>query len=479
VTILEPGTGPAPTQPPTAASAKAKGVKGTKAAYVCNDCGAQQPKWSGQCPVCQAWNSIAEELVDTAPVVRAAPSMAPLGLLADVDAVDATVRPTGIGELDRVLGGGLVPGSVTVLGGEPGIGKSTLVMQLAGRWDGPTLYVSGEESPRQVRHRADRLLDDGGGWVDRMWIASETSLRGVIDAIERVGPQLVVIDSIQTLVDDRVAASPGSPTQVRECAQQLVVEAKRRGVAMLLVGHVTKEGTLAGPRVLEHVVDTVLAFEGERHHALRLLRAVKHRFGATGELGLFEMTGEGLTDVPDPSHLFLTDRRPGVAGSVIVPAIDGHRPLLVEIQALTVPVPAGTPTRRNTQGLDSGRLAMLLAVIDRRVGLRTSDQDVYASTVGGVKINEPGTDLGVALAVASSILDVPLPRDLVAVGEVGLGGEVRQVPQMARRLAEAARLGYRRALVPATAPEVDGIRSVPADSVGDVVGRVMASGNRT
>jgi DNA repair protein RadA/Sms len=437
-----------------------------KTALTCIECGTTHAKWSGQCAACGAWNSIVEEAVEPAgPTVRSQSQLAPLTLLDDVDAGGGTARPTGISELDRVLGGGLVAGSVTLLGGEPGIGKSTLMLQLLAGWDGPTLYVSAEESPEQVKGRAERL----GCVLSGVWIAAETSLRGVGDAIARVEPELVVIDSVQTIADERVASAPGSVAQVRTCAQQLVTEAKRRGAAVVLVGHVTKDGALAGPRQLEHAVDTVLSFEGDRHHALRLLRAAKHRFGATSELGLFEMTDAGLVGVPDPSHLFLADRRRGVAGSVVVPAMEGKRPLLVEVQALTVPVPQGASGRRNANGVDAGRLAMLLAVIERRAGLEVASNDVYVSTIGGARLVEPGIDLGVALAVIGAVHDAPIGRDIVVLGELGLGGEVRQVAQTPRRLAEAARLGYRRAIVPARAPDVDGIRTLPVDTLADAV----------
>jgi DNA repair protein RadA/Sms len=316
-----------------------------------------------------------------------------------------------------------------------------------------------------VKGRAERL----GCTLPAGWIVGETSLGRVVAAFDRVGPELVVIDSIQTISDERVAAAPGSATQVRTCAQRLVVEAKRRGVAIVLVGHVTKDGSLAGPRQLEHAVDTVLAFEGERHYALRLLRAVKHRFGPTSELGLFEMTDAGLVGVPDPSHLFLADRRRGVAGSVVVPAMAGQRPLLVEVQALTVPVPAGATGRRTASGLDGGRLAMLLAVIERRAGLPVASNDVYVSTVGGARLAEPGCDLAVAMAVIGAVHDAPIDRDLVVLGELGLAGEVRQVAHTPRRLAEAARLGYRRAIVPARAPQIDGIRTLAVDTLADAI----------
>ncbi|CAN5693344.1 DNA repair protein RadA [soil metagenome] len=445
------------------------GMSKSKTVFACGECGTPHVKWSGQCTVCSAWNTLVEE--EMAPPVEAvgriSPALAPLGRLDDVDVATGSARSTGIDELDRVLGGGVVAGSVTLLGGEPGIGKSTLVLQVLAEWDGPTLYVSAEESQQQVKGRAQRLASSRPD----VWIASEPSLRGIVEAIDAVKPELVVVDSIQTVADERVASSAGSTTQVRECAQQLVQEAKRRGVAMVLVGHVTKDGALAGPRVLEHVVDTVLSFEGERHHALRMLRAVKHRFGPTNELGLFEMTELGLVGVPDPSHLFLADRRSGVSGTVVVPAMEGHRPLLVEIQALTVRTPM--PPRRITQGLDAGRLAMLLAVVERRAGVRLDGQDVYASTVGGVRLVEPATDLAVALAVVSATTDVPIGRDVVAIGEVGLGGEIRQVVHSARRLAEAARLGYRRAFVPRNAPPSDDITTIPVDSLGDAICAVV------
>ncbi len=303
-----------------------------------------------------------------------------------------------------------------------------------------------------------------------LWLAAETSLAGIVTAMDGAAPRLVVIDSIQTIADHTISSPPGSMLQVRACAQQLTAEAKRRGVAIVLVGHVTKDGALAGPRVLEHVVDTVLSFEGDRHHALRMLRAVKHRFGSTDELGLFEMTGSGLTGVPDPSQLFLADRRSSVPGSVIVPAMDGRRPLLVEVQSLTVPVPPGVPARRNAQGVDNGRLALLLAVLERRAGVRVADHDVYASVVGGVRLTEPATDLPLALAVASAASDCRIPEGVVVTGEIGLGGEVRQVTHAKRRLAEAARMGFQRAIVPTATPDVDGMQLVRVRTVLDALG---------
>ena len=360
-------------------------------------------------------------------------------------------QPTGVSELDRVLGGGLVRGSVTLLGGEPGIGKSTLLMHLAAEFGASrkVLYVSAEESRQQVRLRAERL----DALRPRIWLSAEGVLPHILASVEEIDPDVLVVDSIQAVHDPELGSAPGSVGQVRACAHQLVQVAKARGMATILVGHVTKEGSLAGPRVLEHVVDTVLAFEGDRHHALRLLRAVKHRFGSTQELGLFEMGDAGLQGVPDPSGLFLADRRQGSPGSVVVPTMEGHRPLLVELQALVAHSSLPAP-RRSAQGLDGGRLAMLLAVLERRAGLGAlASSDVYALAVGGVRVVEPGADLGIALAVASALVDQSLPAGLVACGEIGLAGELRQVGQTARRLAEAARLGFTHAVVPTSAPD--------------------------
>jgi DNA repair protein RadA/Sms len=357
-----------------------------------------------------------------------------------------------------VLDGGLVPGSVTLLGGEPGIGKSTLLLQLLAAWPKKSLYVTAEESAQQVRLRAERLH----ALRDDVWLLSEASLTNIVAAIDSVAPTLIVIDSIQAVADPTLGSAPGSVVQVRGCAYRLVQEAKSRNIPVILVGHVTKEGGLAGPRVLEHVVDTVLSFEGDRHHALRLLRAVKHRFGSTSELGLFEMTETGLAGVPDASQMFLADRRPGTPGSIVVPTLEGQRPLLVEVQALTNPVSSGVPPRRSAQGLDPGRLAMLLAVLERRARLSLSQHEVYASVVGGVKLTEPSSDLGLCIALVSAATNTPTPSDLVVCGEVGLGGELRNVAHLSRRLAEAARLGFTRAIVPASGAE----KSKPAKHAG-------------
>ena len=435
----------------------------------CSECGAAEPKWTGRCSGCGAWNSLVEEPLDsTSSVDAAGPAAATPLPIEDVDTAAWAPAPTRLGELDRVLQGGFVPGSVTVLGGEPGIGKSTLLLQaLAGLAKGGQrcLYVTAEESAQQVRLRAERL----GALPPNLWLVSDTALPHVLAHLESVAPDVVAIDSIQTVYEPALSSAPGSVAQVRECAHRLVRVSKARAMSSVLVGHVTKDGALAGPRVLEHLVDTVLSFEGERHHALRLLRAVKHRFGSTDELGLFEMTGSGLEGVPDPSALFLADRRPGTPGSIVAPVLDGHRPLLVEVQALVGTSTLPTP-RRSAQGLDSGRLALVIAVLQQHVEVPLQDHDVHTVVAGGVRTVEPGADLALALALASARYGVALPDDTVACGEVGLGGELRQVHQTARRLAEAARLGFRRAIVPVSAPlSLPGIEVVRVATLADAV----------
>ena len=437
--------------------------------YRCTACATAYPKWAGRCPSCEAWNSMVEDVEgpdpDTA-LLLSVTSTATAMPIAEVDSLVGGPQSTGIDELDRVLGGGLVPGAVTLLGGEPGIGKSTLLLQLAAAWPARTLYVSGEESAQQVRLRAERL----GALGPNLWLLAETSLPHVVAALDTVQPQLVIIDSIQSVADPDLGSAPGSVVQVRGCTHRLVAEAKRRGIPMVLVGHVTKDGGLAGPRVLEHIVDTVLSFEGDRHHALRLLRAVKHRFGSTNELGVFEMVERGLVGVPDASSLFLTDRRTGVAGSAVTPTLEGHRPLLVEVQALTNKVNSGVPPRRSAQGLDPGRLALLLAVLDRRARLPMAQHEVFASAVGGVRLTEPGCDLPMCLAIVSALADRPLPSDVISFGEIGLAGELRQVVHASRRLAEAARLGFTRAIVPAnSANGVDGISLIRVATLSEAL----------
>lgn len=441
-----------------------------RAIYRCGECGGSSPKWLGRCPTCSEWNSLVEELESSglgdASITVAPPSRPiPIG---DVDLREAASRSTGLPEFDLVLSGGLVPGSVTLVGGEPGIGKSTLLLQSLAAMataGARVLLVTAEESLQQVRLRADRL----GARSADLHLVAETSLPHILAHLGSLRPDVVVVDSIQTVFDPDLGSVPGSVSQVRECAHRLVREAKEQTITTVLVGHVTKEGALAGPRVLEHLVDTVLSFEGDRHHALRVLRAVKHRFGSTQDLGLFEMTEAGLIGVADPSGLFLADRRAGVAGSVVVPTVDGNRPLLVEMQALVSSSTLAQP-RRCALGLDSGRLSLLLAVLERRVGIALGGMDVHASGVGGVRVIEPGADLAIALALVSSLTGRALADDVVAYGEVGLGGELRQVSLPERRLVEAGRLGFRRAIVPASGPPAPpGVETLRASTLAEAI----------
>jgi DNA repair protein RadA/Sms len=437
----------------------------TKTVHRCSACGAETPRWLGRCPECDAWGTLAEVAAIT-PVRAMAPPTAAPRPIADVDAHVARPAPTGVAELDRVLQGGVVPGSVTLLAGEPGMGKSTLLLQALGRLaaDGARcLLVTAEESCAQVKLRAERV----GALHPNLFVVAETSLPHVLAHADAVAPNVLALDSIQTVVDPDLPGAPGSVSQVRDCAYRLVQHAKEHERATVLVGHVTKEGTLAGPRVLEHVVDTVLSFDGDRGHTLRALHALKHRFGSTDEVGLFEMTEHGLADVPDASARFLVDRRAGVPGSMVAAVLEGARPILVEVQALVMGTGAPVP-RRSAAGMESGRLAMLLAVLDRHAGLSCAGADVYASVAGGLRITERGLDLALALAVAGAQLGSSTVPATVVVGELGLGGEVRSVPQLERRLAEAARLGFTRAVVPegARSPaRADGLTLV---GVGDI-----------
>ena len=449
-----------------------------KSIYACRECGAQQPRWLGRCPECGGWSTLEEEAVGgpSAPATRLAvdpaadAEAAKPRRLAEIDA-DAVPRlESGIAELDRVLGGGFVPGSVTLLAGEPGIGKSTLALQLAASLETkrPVLYVAGEESPEQIRLRADRLPQLPEGLV----VLPETRVEALAAPWREIAPALVLVDSIQTLRCERVESAAGSVAQVRESAALLSATAKAHGTALVLVGHVTKEGVIAGPRVLEHGVDVVLQLEGDRFHAFRLLRAQKNRFGSTQEVGVFHMGGAGLATVDNPSEVFLAERRAGAPGSCIVPLLEGTRPMLIEIQALVAPAGYGT-ARRTSIGFDDARLALLLAVLDRRAQVDLVSRDVYVNAASGVRVREPGADLGVALALASSRLDIPLPADAAACGEVGLGGEIRRVARLDARVAEAARLGFRQLLVPAGAEDSlgkpAGARWVPVADVAEAV----------
>jgi DNA repair protein RadA/Sms len=429
-----------------------------KTAFVCQQCGNDYPKWIGKCPACGGWNTLVEERVVAPQRGRAGPARParePIAL--DNVPNDAEQRiPTGISEFDRVLGGGIVRGSLVLLGGDPGIGKSSLLMQASSSLSarGQVLYVSGEESAAQVKLRARRFGIEGGNIL----VLAETDLSSVIEAIRRVKPIFCVIDSIQTMSSDIIGSAAGGVSQLRECAARLLEVAKGDDVPIFLVGHVTKEGNVAGPRVLEHIVDAVLYLEGERFHAFRVLRGTKNRFGSTDEVGVFEMGESGLREVVNPSEIFLEERSRGVAGSVVVPTIEGTRPLLVEVQALVTPTSFGLP-RRTVNGVDPQRIALLLAVLTKRAGLSSGSHDVYVNLVGGLRIREPATDLGVAVAVASALRDRPADSRTVFLGELGLGGELRRVQRLAARLKEAERLGFERAIVPAaSAGDRDGAK---------------------
>ncbi len=438
--------------------------------YVCSECGGSTPKWAGRCPACSAWNTLQEAVVEAArPAVanRFAPLAASGGvqMLDEVVAAEVPRFSTGQEEFDRVLGGGMVPGSVVLIGGDPGIGKSTLLLQALAHLAQtlPVLYVSGEESPSQVALRARRLGVDGS----RVPMLPEIGLERIVAGIEAHKPAVVVVDSIQTLYTEQLTSAPGSVAQVRDCAAQLTRLAKQSGVSVVMIGHVTKEGTLAGPRVLEHMVDTVLYFEGDTHSSYRLVRAFKNRFGAVNELGVFAMTDRGLRGVSNPSALFLSQHDKQVSGSCVLVTQEGSRPLLVEVQALVDTAHVPNP-RRLSVGLEPARLAMLLAVLHRHAGIACFDQDVFINAVGGVKIGEPAADLAVMLSIVSSLKDRPLPRGLAVFGEVGLAGEIRPSPRGQDRLREAAKLGFSRVIAPkANVPKkpIEGLEVIAVERI--------------
>jgi len=425
-------------------------AKTGRSPYQCGECGWTTARWIGRCGECQAWGTVVEVGVPKAARVTAGPVTTPATPIAQVSAVEAESRPTGLAELDRVLGGGMVPGAVVLLAGEPGVGKSTLLLEVAARSARSgqrTLYVSGEESAAQVRLRAGRT----DALVDDLFLASETDLSAVIGHVDAVRPALLVVDSVQTVAHPEVDGAPGGVTQIREVTGALVRLAKERNVAVVLVGHVTKDGAIAGPRMLEHLVDVVLAFDGDRHSGFRMVRATKNRFGPADEVGCFDLVDTGIVEVTDPTGLFVSRHTEPVPGTCVTVMMEGRRPLLAEVQALVGPSSAPQP-RRTTSGLESSRVAMVLAVLGSRVGVRLQDQEVYVATVGGVRINEPVVDLSVAIAVASSAFGMAAHRGLVAIGEVGLAGEVRRVGGLEKRLAEAARLGFTKAIIPAEVP---------------------------
>ncbi|GAA2107258.1 DNA repair protein RadA [Microlunatus panaciterrae] len=418
-----------------------------KPTYHCTECGWTTVRWVGRCGECQTWGSVVEHGAPKLTSVKSSVPMSKAIPIGQVDADAATRTLTGVGELDRVLGDGLVPGAVVLLAGEPGVGKSTLLLEVAARWakaGRKTLYVTGEESAAQVRLRAGRT----DALADQLYLAAENDLSTVLGHIEEVAPSLMVLDSVQTVGTAEADGSPGGVTQVREVTGALVRVAKRRGMAVVIVGHVTKDGSIAGPRMLEHLVDVVLAFEGDRHSGFRMVRATKNRFGPADEVGCFEMGEHGIVEVPDPSGLFTSRHDEPVPGTCVTVTMEGRRPLLAELQALVAPSPLQSP-RRTTHGVDSSRLAMVLAVLERRARIPLYNRDVYVSTVGGAKVNDPSADLAQAVAVASAALNTGVLGRVIAIGEVGLAGELRRVPGTDRRLSEAARLGFDTALVPA------------------------------
>lgn len=422
-----------------------------KTKYVCQECGYETAKWMGKCPSCQNWNTFVEELTAPASTSRhtfqtASQTKGKPERITEIQSEKEPRIKTNMPEFNRVLGGGIVAGSLVLIGGDPGIGKSTLLLQISSQLANKkldVLYISGEESARQTKLRADRL----GVTSDHLYVLAETNLLDISSQIEQLNPSFVVIDSIQTIFREEITSAPGSVSQVRECTSELMRIAKTKGIPIFIVGHVTKEGAIAGPRMLEHMVDAVLYFEGERHHTFRILRGVKNRFGSTNEMGIFEMKEEGLREVENPSEIFLEERSQGAAGSTVVASMEGSRPVLVEIQSLISPTSYGNP-RRMATGIDHNRVPLLMAVLEKRVGLMLQNQDAYVKVAGGVKLDEPAIDLAVAVSIASSFRDQPSKADDILIGEVGLTGEIRRVSRIEQRVSEAAKLGFKRAIVP-------------------------------
>lgn len=444
-------------------------MKSPKKVYVCSECDYQAPKWLGKCPECGSWNSFVEEMYvekSSVSVGVSAVKKETAVLFGEMDSTDCERRTTGIGELDRVLGGGLVVGSVVLLAGEPGIGKSTLLMQLCGKLadKAKVLYVSGEESKGQLKIRADRL----GVSPSSLYILTDTAVETLLSEYGRISPDVLIIDSIQTMSSERSSSAPGSIAQVRECASAIMSRAKKDGVSVILVGHVNKEGGIAGPKVLEHMVDAVLYFEGERSQSHRIIRGIKNRYGSTNEIGVFEMTDSGLSEVANPSEMLLSGRPDGVSGSCAVCVMEGTRPIVAEVQALVVQSVYPSP-KRTADGLDYNRLCLLLAVLEKRLGMKLSSCDVYLNVIGGLRIDEPAVDAAVALAIMSCVKNIPVPKDLIVMGEIGLSGEFRAVSASKQRAAEAYRLGFTKIALPKRGKNadisIDGAKIIPMNSI--------------
>jgi DNA repair protein RadA/Sms len=444
-----------------------------KIKYICSNCGYESVRWLGKCPECDTWNSFVEEVIENNPR-KITPSVKKNGIMKinEISAEEQSRVKTGIAEFDRVLGGGLIPGSVILLAGDPGIGKSTLVMQAASKITEKVLYVTGEESLQQIKLRASRLKVKS----ESFYVAAETDLRGIISSINELGPKVVIVDSIQTVYNSEFENSPGTVTQIRECTAVLMEDAKKKHYSALIIGHVTKEGSIAGPKILEHIVDTVLQFEGESKHSFRILRGLKNRFGSTNEIGIFEMHDTGLTEVVNPSELFINERDRNTSGSVITASIEGTRPLLFEVQALVTPSNFGNPQRVAT-GFDYRRLSILLAVLEKRGGYRLSANNVFLNMAGGVKIDEPAVDLSVCCSIASSLLDKVCDPHCVVIGEVGLGGEIRSVGHIEKRIQEAMKLGFSRIIVPRnnlkSIKKTSEIKIIPVDNLPEAVRLVL------